>query len=103
MPRMRAAASLSPATSRNVRKMVLLQLPVERSLADPQNAASRELVARHFAQRPQNGAALEFLKGQEFVPLREALRLRVLQIARQIRHLNERTGAERHGALNRIF
>src|SRR5260370_13084940 len=83
--------------------VVLLQLPVERRLADAQNTRSRELVACGFAQSAQNGPALELLEGHQFVLLRDALRVRVLQIARQIRHMDNRAGAERDGALDRVF
>src|SRR5712691_262236 len=52
--------------------VILLQLAVERGLADPQHTRRGKLVSSGFAQRPQNRAPFQFLEGQYLILFRRA-------------------------------
>src|SRR5260370_16573864 len=67
--------------------VILLQLAVERGLADPQHTRRGKLVSSGFAQRPQNRAPFQFLEGQYLILFRRAFRRWILQVLGQISHM----------------
>src|SRR2546421_13049034 len=69
-------------------EFVLLELAIEGGLADAQNASGRELVSAGFAKGVQDGAALEFAKGQQFIFIRSLLSGRILEVGGQIPDVN---------------
>src|SRR5258708_14734506 len=83
--------------------IVLLQFAIESRLADPQHACGSKFVAARFAQRAQNRASFQLFERQQFLFLLRAFARRIVQARRQISHVNDRAGAQRHGALDGVL
>src|SRR5712692_405746 len=83
--------------------VILLQLAVERGLADPQHTRRGKLVSSGFAQRPQNRAPFQFLEGQYLILFRRAFRRWILQVRGQICHMKDGPRTESDGSLDSIF
>src|SRR5438094_292485 len=83
--------------------VVLLEFAVQRGLANAEHAGRGKLVTPGFAQGAKNRAALQFLERQNFIFFRDALGGGILKVRRQIRDVENRPGAQRHGALDGVF
>src|ERR1700690_3646871 len=84
-------------------RIVLLQFAVQGGFSDSEKPRRRELIAARFLERAHNGAAFEFIQGQEFVILRQPLSTSILQIRWQIAGMQDRSGTQGHGTLDGIL
>src|SRR5579859_823374 len=83
--------------------LILLELPVEGGLSNAEHACRRQLVSARFPERAQNGSAFQLLHGQQFVLVWCALAARIVQVGRQIAHVNDGSGAHGHRPFDGIF
>src|SRR5580704_248271 len=70
-------------------RVVLLQLSIERSLADSQEPGGPEFVATRFAEGTQNRAPFQFFERQKFVFVWQRRRHVVLEIRRQVADMQD--------------
>src|SRR5437899_9483840 len=61
-------------------QMILLQLAIQRRLANPQNAGGRQLVSASLAKGPQNRPAFEFSQRHQFILVGYALGRGILKV-----------------------
>src|SRR5579872_4608658 len=94
----RAERSGESALSGRVRSIrsafgpVLLQLAIERGLADAQQSRRRQLVSVGLAQRAQDGAAFHFVECGQLVGIERPIAPALLQIGGKIAHVQNGPG-----------